>query len=282
MKKIFLQRLKQSIPGLIVSLLLFLLLVIFLWKLMFISIKPGEGGVLWRRFGHGTVVDYVYSEGLHIINPFNRMYIYNARVQTILHEFDVLTNRGLPIHLRIAIRFKPIYEMLGILHRQVGPNYVDVVVIPQVESVLRRNLGKYNPEEIYTNKDGILTNILILAIEEAGRKFVHIDDIIIRSLELPPQVKGAIEEKLVHEQRDHAYEFILAKETKEAERKRIEARGIKDYQKIITETLDRNLLMWQGVQATQQLAESENAKIVVIGSGGTDNSGLPIILGGFK
>jgi regulator of protease activity HflC (stomatin/prohibitin superfamily) len=273
----FSRRLRYHLPGILVTLLLVILLALFLFERIFISIKPGEAGVLWKRFDGGTIIDYVFAEGFHVISPLDRMYIYNARVQTIRHEFDVLTTRGLPIHLRIAIRFKPVYEMIGILHQHVGPDYVNVVVVPEVESVLRRNLGKFNPEDIYTNKDGILTNILVTAIEEAGRKYIQIDDIIIRSLELPPDVKKSIENKLVEEQKQKAYEFILAREQQEVIRKQIEASGIKDYQKIISETLDDQLLTWQGIKATLELAGSENAKIVVIGN--KSSEGMPLVLG---
>jgi regulator of protease activity HflC (stomatin/prohibitin superfamily) len=115
-----------------------------------------------------------------------------------------------------------------------------------------------------------------LAIEEAGQKFVRLDDIVIRRVDLPDEVRQAIAIKLVEEQKYLAYEFIKLKEQEEAERKRIEAQGIQDYQSIISQTLSDQLIKWQGVQATLSLAESENAKIIVIGAG---KEGLPIILG---
>ena len=211
-----------------------------------------------------------------MIYPWDRMYIYNTRIQTKLHEFDVLTNKGLPITLHLAIRYRPEYEMVGLLHKRVGPNYVDTIVVPQIESVMRRNIGQQNPEDIYTNKEGILTNIVIAAIEETGQKFVYIEDIIIRAVILPDDVRDAIEEKLVHQQRFQAYEFRIDRERQEAERKRIEAEGIRDYQSIVNETLDNELIRWQGVQATLELAKSPNSKVVVIGAG---ENGLPIILG---
>lgn len=266
----------ENTPGLVVFGLLFMLAVAVLWPRIVISIRPGEGGVLYKRLFVGTVVDYVYPEGLHIIWPWNEMNIYDSRVQLVMHEFDVLTNKGLPIHLRIAVRFHPEYELLGVLHQQVGHDYVHKIILPQIESVLRKNIGQHNPEDIYTNKEGILSKIILLALEETGRKYVRIDDIIIRSLELPESVRKAIEEKLVYEQQYQAYDFRLKKERQEAERKRIESAGIRDYQATISATLNDQLILWQGVEATLQLAQSPNSKVVVVGAG---KNGLPVILG---
>jgi regulator of protease activity HflC (stomatin/prohibitin superfamily) len=266
----------ENTPSLIVFGLLFTLAFVVLWPRIVISILPGQGGVLYKRLFVGTVVDYVYPEGLHILWPWNEMNIYDARVQLVMHEFDVLTNKGLPIHLRIAVRFHPEYELLGVLHQQVGPDYVHKIILPQIESVLRKNIGQHDPEDIYTNKEGVLSKIIVLALEETGRKYVRIDDIIIRSLELPEAVRKAIEEKLVYEQQYQAYDFRLKRELQEAERKRIEAAGIRDYQSIISATLNDQLILWQGVEATLQLAQSPNAKVVVVGAG---KNGLPIILG---
>jgi len=274
--QVFTRGLKATKPYLIVLILVVILVAIFFWKWIFITVAAGEGGVLYRRFFGGTVVDYVYPEGFHIIPPWDTMTIYNARVQIIKHEFDVLTNRGLPLHLRIAVRFRPEYELIAVLHQQVGPDYIDKVIIPQIESVLRREIGKHDPEDIYTNKAGVLTNIILLAIEETSKKYVRITDIIIRSLSLPPAVKEAIDQKLVNEQQFKAYEFLLQRERQEAERKRIEAQGIKDFQAIVAETLDDQLLDWHGVEATRDIAKSDNSKIVIIGA---SEKGLPLILG---
>ncbi|MBI1209817.1 MAG: prohibitin family protein [Azospirillum sp.] len=264
-------------PYLTFALLVMLLVVLYFWSGIVVVIHSGEAGALYRLFLGGTVTDYVYPEGIHIVWPWNRMYIYNVRVQTVMHEFSVLTNKGLPIRLKLAIRYHPEYEMVAILHKRVGPDYVNTIVVPQIESVLRRNIGKHDPEDIYTNKEGILTDIIVKAIEEAGQKFVFIDDIIIRTVDLPDDVKHAIEEKLVHQQRFQAYEFRLAAERQEAERKRIEAQGIRDYQATIAETLTDKILKWQGIHATEEIANSNNAKVVVVGNG---DKGLPIILGG--
>lgn len=268
--------LQDKLPILIVFFLTLIFLFLLLFPRVIIPIGSGEAGILYRRLGHGTITDYVFPEGIHLIFPWDIMYIYNVRVQTVLHELDVLTSKGLPIHLSLAIRFYPEYDMLGVLHQRVGPDYVSKIVVPQVESVLRKNLGNYQPEDIYTNKEGIITSIVMRALEETGQKYVHVDEVIIRKMELPEPIRQAIEEKLVNEQQAKAYEFKLIKEQNEAERKRVEAEGIRVYQDIIAQTLSDKLLTWQGIQASLDLAKSNNTKVVVIGN----KEGLPLFLGG--
>jgi regulator of protease activity HflC (stomatin/prohibitin superfamily) len=266
--------LKRKIPYLIVTILILLLVIVFFWQRIVITINSGEAGVLYWRFFGGTETDRVYPEGIRVIAPWDKMYIYNVRIQTQLHSFEVLTNRGLPIHLTLAIRYRPEYEMLAVLHQQVGPDYVNTIIVPEVESVLRKEIGHHNPEDIYINKENILSNIILKALDELGQKFVKINSIIIRSVTLPDGVKQAIENKLVEEQHYQAYDFRLQTEKREAERKRIEAQGIRDYQDIISQTLNEKLIKWQGIQATLELSKSENAKVVIIGGG---KDGLPII-----
>jgi len=277
--------LKRKIPYLIIITLLLFWLLFFFWPRIVITISSGEAGVLYWRFFGGTETDHVYSEGIHVVAPWDQMYIYNVRVQTVLHELEVLTNRGLPIHLELAIRFQPEYETVGVLHQEVGPDYVNTIIVPDIDSILRKDIGHYNPEDIYINKENILTNIIVNALNELGQKYVKINSIVIRRVVLPESIKQAIEEKLVEEQRYQTYDFKLKTEEKEAERRaieatgiankqRIEAAGIRDYQQIIKESLNEDMLEWHGIQASLKLSESDNAKVIVIGAG---KNGLPII-----
>ena len=166
--------------------------------------------------------------------------------------------------------------MLGVLHQKVGPDYVERIIMPQIESVLRKNIGTLDAEDVYTNRAGILNKIMWLAVEETSRNYIVVEDIIIRSIELPDVIKSAIEAKIVEQQKLATYDFMLQVEKKESERKTIEANGIQNYQAIISKTLSDKLIKWQGVRATLDLAKSENAKVVIIGSG---KDGMPVILG---
>jgi prohibitin 1 len=187
--------LHEHIPAFIVANLLLVLLVIFLWTRIVVVIPPGQAGVLFRIFS-GTEVDHVYGEGLYLISPLNTMNQYETRKQVALHEFEVLTAKGLSVKLSLAIRYQPEVEMLGVLHQRIGPDYAQRVIIPQVESVMRKQLGQYVAEDIYTNKDGLLTRAILAALDEVGRNYIQVEDIIIRSIQLPDKLKVAIEDKL--------------------------------------------------------------------------------------
>lgn len=269
-------RLKQHIPQLIVMSLILLFLIVYLAQNIFITVGAGEGSVLWRRFFGGTVTDTVFGEGLHVIFPWDKMTVYNVRIQQVAHDFDVLTKNGLRIHLSISIRYQPEYDLLGVLHQRLGPDYVKTVVIPEIEQVLRVIVGQLDAEQVYTTetKASPIEKALNAGIENVGRKFINIDNVIIKEISLPPKIREAIESKIQQKHLAAAYEFILLKEEKEAQRKKIEAGGIKIYNETIEASLSAAVLKWKGIEATLALSQSNNAKVVVIGSG---KDGLPII-----
>ncbi|HHC73514.1 MAG TPA: prohibitin family protein [Thiothrix sp.] len=265
---------KRKKPWLIITSLTAMILFIFFWQSVVITIKSGEAGVLFRYFS-GTEIDTVYEEGVHIFSPLDTLYRYEIRKQTALHEFNIISNKGLTIHLSLAVRYRPEVSLLGILHQQIGPDYLDRVVLPQIESVMRKELGSYTAEQIYTNEAGLLTKAILNALDEVGRNYVEVEDIIIRSISLPQEIVKAIEHKLQQEEFMKSYEFRIETAKKEAERLKSEAEGIASYNKIISQSLTKPLLLHKGIDATKMLAESNNAKVVVIGSG---ENGLPIIL----
>lgn len=246
-----------------------------LWNRIVITVHSGEAGVLYRWVS-GTEMNQIYGEGLHIIWPWNRMYIYNVRLQTKERNYTMLTKDGLPIDLQIAVRYQPDLRLLPLLHVTVGPEYLDKVVFPETEAVLRRAVGQYTPEQVYTSKLGFLESVVISSLTSVEDRYVIVDNVLVRNVELPSAVRLAIERKLTLSEEQKAYKYRIEIEQKEAERKAIEAAGIQRYQDIIKKSLTENLLRWQGVQATKDLAASPNSKTVVIGSG---KDGLPLILG---
>lgn len=258
-------------------LLLIALLIasVLLWNRMVVSIRSGESGVLYRFFS-GTEMERIYDEGVHLLWPWDRMYVYDMRLQTRERSYSLLTSTGLPVKLDVAVRYRPDIRMLPLLHVAVGPDYLEKVVFPETEAVLRRAVGQYGPEEVYTSKRGFLESIVVSSLSKVESRYILIDDVLVKSVDLPPLVRDAIDQKLVLGEQEKAYEFRLAIEHKEAERKKIEAGGIQEYQRRVGETLTPDLLRWQGIQATRELATSNNAKTVVIGAG---KDGLPIILG---
>jgi prohibitin 1 len=258
--------LHEHIPAFIVLNLLLLLLAIFLWNRVVVVIPPGQAGVLFRLFS-GTEVDRVYGEGLYLISPLNTMNPYETRKQVALHEFEVLTAKGLSVKLSLAIRYQPEVEMLGVLHQRIGPDYAQRVIIPQVESVMRKQLGQYVAEDIYTNKDGLLTRAILAALDEVGRNYIQVEDIIIRSIQLPDKLKAAIEDKLTQEEMLKSYEFRMETARKEAERLMIEAEGHKKHNAIVAETLTDKVLQREQIAAMRDLAKSPNAKTLILGGG---------------
>ncbi len=266
--------LKRNLYIIFIFLLLTAIGFAVLFRLIVITVQSGEAAVLFERFS-GTRIDKVYTEGLHIFSPLDIVEIYEIRKRIAFHEFDVISNKGLTVHLSLAIRYRPEVELLGLLHQKIGPDYLSRVILPQIESVMRKELGNYTAEQIYTNEAGLLTKAILKALDEVGRNYVEVDDIIIRSITLPPQIVQAIEEKLTQEEFMKSYEFLLQTAEQEAERKRIEARGTSDYHKIIDESLTESVLLHKGIDATKELAESDNAKVIVIGG---DKDGLPLIL----
>lgn len=142
-------KLRDHLQALILITLILLFILVFLAPRIFIIIGSGAVGVKYD-LRYGTQVDYIYSEGLNIIAPWNRMYIYNARIQETKRTLEVLTRDGLVIKLDISIRYHPEVETIGVLHQEVGPDYVDKIVVPEVESVIRTSVGKMYAEQLYT------------------------------------------------------------------------------------------------------------------------------------
>lgn len=269
--------LRKNLPGFIMACLVLIFVIFFFWPRIFIVVRAGEAGALYRPLKGGTVIDRVYNEGLHIIPPWDTMHIYNMRVQEVAHTLDVLTQKGLKIHLSLSIRYHPEYDVLGVLHQKVGPDYVQKVVIPEVESTLRTIVGDFDAAEVYSTKRAILHKVVNQALEQVTQKYIKIDDVIIRKVELPTMIQLAIETKLEQQQIAEAYVFRLQRETQEAERRRIEATGLRDYNDTVRASLTPEILQWKGIEATQQIARSENSKVIVIGNSSKE---MPIILGG--
>jgi regulator of protease activity HflC (stomatin/prohibitin superfamily) len=267
---------RRQAPYLILVSFLLAFLVIFFFNRVVISIRPGELGVLWRFLGGGTQIDTVYREGVHFILPFNRMYVYNVRKQQFSDTIDVLTVDGLTVGVRYSVRYFLDRETLPLLHQHVGPDYVSVVVRPEVRSVMRTVFGQDRPEEIYTTQKALQERINVLAKVHLEARFVALDDVPIEGITLPAKITEAIEAKLVRQQEEASYVYRLSVAVKEAERKRIESDGIQVYNNTVKSSLGPDVLAWHGILATLELAKSPNAKVVVIGGG---KNSLPLILG---
>ncbi len=249
--------------------LLFVLLVF--WHEIVVAIYPGEQGVYWSRLGDGTQ-PWLLREGFAAKFPWDRIYVYDIRLQKAEGETRVLTKDGLILTIDWTFWFQPDTENLPRLHQRLGPDYPEKVVIPAVVTALRKTIGNFRPEEIYHTDEQALNAQAARVLESDLSKFpIVFHSLMIRRLLLPKAVTDSIEEKLVQEQRLLAYEFRLRAEDAERKRRQIEALGIQRFE----ELSGVDILRWRGIEATLEMAKSPNAKIVVIG---TSAEGLPIIL----
>jgi regulator of protease activity HflC (stomatin/prohibitin superfamily) len=187
-----------------------------------------------------------------------------------------LANNGLDIKLRTSILYQPIGSEVYQLITQTGAEYYSVLIAPYVRSSARRVVGRYSPEEIYSSKrEQIEREIRDEVVQKLAGKHVDVDAILIREVHLPEAVQTAIQTKLEEEQKALEMQFVIDRTKQEAVRKHIEAGGIADYQSIISKTLNDQVIEWKGIEATEKLADSPNAKVIIVGSG---KNGLPVIL----
>ena len=251
--------------------------ILFLFKSV-VTIDSGYAGVIYQPFSNGVDTKRTYGEGFHLIAPWNTMFKYEIRQQEVFEKLAVLSSNGLEIKLEASIWCQPQYEELGLLHQKRGQEYIERVIRPSVRSATRSVVGRYTPEQIYSSKrDAIQKEIFDETKKILDRQYLQLNDILIRDVTLPPTIKGAIERKLKQEQEALEYEFRLAKAKQEAIRQRIDAEGKAKANLILSASLTDKILKEKGIEATKELANSPNAKVVVIGSG---KDGMPLILGG--
>ena len=257
-----------------------LLLVIVFWNRITVTIPAGNGGVLYRLFGGGIDTTKTYEEGFHFIAPWNSMQIYETRQMVADEEMSALSSNGLEIKIEFSTWYQPKWDELGKLHATIGTQYLTRAVIPAMRSAARSVVGRYTPEQIYsTKRDAIQEEIFEETKKLLESKHIQLNQVLIRSVTLPPTIKSAIESKLKQEQEALEYEFKLEKAAQEAERQRAEAEGKAKANNIVSASINDKILREKGIEATLKLAESPNAKIVVIGN---SNDGMPLILGDIK
>ncbi|WP_236978505.1 prohibitin family protein [Membranihabitans maritimus] len=261
----------------IVAFIVGIILISILTSSTFLTIEPGHKGVLFKRFGGGLDMETTYNQGFHLVMPWNKMFVYDVRIHEDNESMEVLSRNGLNIKLDLSFLYQPKSGKVASLHNEVGIDYAERVLKPSLRSATREVIGKYLPEELYSSRrETIQTEIYELTLKNVDPKHIYLDAVLIREVKLPPTLEQAIERKLKEEQSALEYEFRLERERKEAERVIIEAQAQADANRLLSSSIDQNILRNKGIEATLQLAESQNSKIVVIGSG---EDGLPLILG---
>lgn len=244
---------------------------------LFTVISAGHVGVI--DF-FGNVSDQTLLPGVNFVNPLANIVKFDARTQELKEEMSVPSKEGLTVQLEMSLLYSLSFQNANKIYKTVGEDYVEKILVPQFRSVVRGVTSKYEARALYTAEREKLAS----QMEEeltllVGPRGITIEAAPLRKITLPPGLTASIEEKLKAEQESQRMEFILTREKQEAERKRIEAKGIADFQEIVSKGISEQLLKWKGIEATEKLANSPNSKIVVIGSG---KDGLPIILGNDK
>ena len=307
----------RTLPLIIVGLMVATVMISVMYPHVAITVPSGQAGVLWKRIGHfsfsclcmagrGTVLDpkELRNEGLHFVWPWDRLFLYDLRLQSATQTYNAISRDGVAISATINVRFQLKHNSLPQLHKFIGPDYMDLVVRPELGSRAREVIAQYSAEQVYsTAREAIKTTIrssgqakvdaqlnrlvqpetihpsqlpdqvpLMPALNDA----IDIVDVLVLEITLPEAVMSAINRKIEQFYVAQEYEYRVVRETRESERKRIEATGIRDFQQIVSQGISDSYLRWRGIEATLQLAQSHNAKTVIIGS---NKDGLPIILG---
>ena len=303
----------RHLPSLSVTLLVVLLMTTILFPYIVITVPSGMVGVLWKRFngydlycwcfvGRGTILDprELRDEGLHIIWPWDKLYIYSLRLQSSTQTYNAITKDGVSVAAQINMRFQLLHNYVGVLHKFIGPQYLASVVDPEIGSRAREVISQYTAQEVYTSREAIQSKIredaqkslsthlnnLVQpeAMEQPDPKgyndflqnSIQLLDTLVLSIELPPEIVGAINRQTQQYYEIQEYKYRVEREAQESTRKQIEANGIAAFQRTVSEGISDSYLRWRGIEATLALAQSRNSKIVIIGSG---KDGLPIILG---
>lgn len=285
----------------IVALLGLALVAGALWKRIFITVPAGHHGVMFYRFGAGTVTTQIWGEGLYVIAPWNKLTPYETRLQARTVHLAVPSLEGLEMGVSVSLRYRPYVDSLGYLHQDLGPDYFERLILPELHIHLRRIFGRRGAQEIYTGDQELFTEVARMPLlsrlprrAESGAEpgpspsaqpYILLEELRILDIERPKVVADAVSEKQRQEQLSLEYKHRLQREQQEAERKRTEAAGIRDYNRIAGQ-INPEVLRWRNVEATleiaranveatRELAKSTNAKVVVLGGG---QGAMPMML----
>ena len=237
-------------------------------------IGTGNVGVLTL---FGRVTGETLSEGIHLINPLKTVNEMSIRSATVKESASTPSSEGLMMSLDTSLIYHLNPDRAAEVFQKLGPRYEDVVIEPSLRSAVREATASHSANALYSSERDIVAKQIFdqLNIQLTQRGMV-IENVLLRDIQLPATLKQSIEAKQQAEQEALAMNFRLQKETQEAQRKRIEAQGVRDFQQIVAQGITPSLLEWKGIEATERLANSSNAKVVVVGN---PKNGLPLILG---
>jgi prohibitin 1 len=249
------------------------LLVIILLLETTTSIPTGNVGVLTL---FGRVTGETLPEGIHLVNPLKSVQKLSVQTQSVKESANVPSNEGLILALDTSLLFRLDKDKAAFVYQTVGDNYAEKIVEPTLRAAIRASTSAHSANALYTNARELVQQQIQDELKaQLAPRGVIVENVLLRDVQLPAMLKGSIEAKQQAEQDALRMSFILQKEKQEAERKRIEAQGIADFQKIVATGISPQLLEWKGIEATEKLAASSNAKVVIIGN---PKNGLPLVL----
>jgi prohibitin 1 len=240
----------------------------------FTQIPAGRVGVVDV---FGVVSDNTLRAGINVVNPLANVIKYVIQTQEHKETMQVLSREGLTIGLEVSALYRLNPDSAARVYKTVaGGDYETIILIPQFRSICRAVTASFQASALYsTERERLGATIQEELARTVAPRGVTIENTPIRNVALPSQLTEAIEQKQRADQESQRMEFILTKEKQEADRKRIEAKGIADFQAIVAAGISDQLLRWKGIEATEKLANSPNTKVIIVGAG---KDGLPIIL----
>jgi len=250
-----------------------LIIAIVLGFFSLVRIVPaGHVGVvdLW-----GNVEDQIRKPGINLVNPFVNLVIMDTQTQELKETMQVPSKEGLTMAVDISILYRLNPEKASNIYKTIGKDYDEVVVIPQFRSAVREATVFYEAKALYTSSRDEITNKMFADLEKMlSERGIILEKVLLRAVQLPSTVSAAIEQKLKAEQESEQMKFVLTKESQEAERKVIEAKGIAEAQGIINKTLTQAYLQHEAIKAQMMMASSPNHTTVYIPSG---DNGIPLV-----
>ncbi|MDM7924471.1 MAG: prohibitin family protein [bacterium] len=239
----------------------------------FTVIPAGHVGVV-DFFGH--VSKRTVKAGINLVNPLARIVKFSVKTQEAMEVMDVPSKEGLNIKLDVSVLYHLDPEKAAEVYKTVGKDYAEIILIPQFRSVARGVTASYEAKALYTSEREMVSTLIKKDLEKiVSDRGVVVESVPMRRIILPAGLSQSIEQKLQAEQESQRMQFVLLKEKQEAERKKIEAQGIADFQSIVTRGISEPLLRWKGIEATEKLANSQNTKVIIVGAG---KDGLPLIM----
>jgi prohibitin 1 len=257
------------------GLLVIVVLIGILGACSITTIDTGHVGVLTL---FGQVTREQLPEGMHIINPLKAVTKLSVRTQESKEIAEVPSSEGLLIHLEASLLYRLEPTQATDVYQKIGTDYMEVVVSPNFRSVMRTVTAAHTASALYSEARESVAQQMVTEMRKILQpRGIMIENVLLRDIKLPQTLKESIEAKQQADQDAQRMNFVLQKERQEAERKRIEAQGISDFQRIVTLGISQQLLDWKGIEATIEIAKSPNAKVVVIGN---PKNGLPVIFSG--